>query len=101
MKTYRTHSNQFPDVVIPDCVLLAVQSGLIDDISWGNDSAPSFMLRTDNMSGADNSPILVCDHADFEKRELLQPCRYAVTTMTETLLETDNAEDALAFLVNR
>lgn len=90
----------FPDIVIPDCIIDAVRSGLLTDISWGNDEAPSFMLATHASSdGADEAPRLFVQSQDEDERDAVQSCRYIVSTMSDTLMETDSVSDALSYLV--
>jgi len=91
----------FPDIVIPECILDAVRSGLLTDISWGNDCAPSFMLTVHALSdNADEAPRLFVQHQDEDERDAVESCRYIVSTIRETLLETESVSDALSFIVN-
>jgi len=59
------------------------------------------MLTVDALSdNADEALRLYVDHEDQNQREDEQSWRFAVTN-AETVMDTNNAEDALAFLVNR
>lgn len=77
----------------------AVKQGKLKDISWHNDTCPSFCAPWDDQG---NTVVLWSDAAKVEDREQMLPKRFAVIfgdSMTpessRTLLDTDNIKDAL------
>jgi len=90
----------FPDIIIPDCIINAVRSGLLADISWENDEAPSFMLTSDCPRDDDDQIWrLYVDHQNESERGMALAHRYTISSFSDTLLETNDADKALASLI--
>lgn len=81
MTTWQTEFSDFDDMpAIPENW---------KDISWHNDSCPSFEC---------GELLIFVDYADPEKREVATPFRFVVVNdpMAEAILETDDWAEVLA-----
>lgn len=104
-----TWRNQFPeDVAVPDEIQKLVASGIIEDVSWGNDAMPSFELHGLVDSQSVTYRVWV-DYPDLERREFPAnlvdggpTLRFAIIVddekepNSEPLLQTDDLEELLA-----
>lgn len=70
-----SYSNVFPDFgPLPPIVAAMLNKGELVDVSYGNDTMPSFILKhdeetVDEAGGADSVPVLWVDYSDDAKRE--------------------------------
>ena len=94
------HRKEFPEITIPDCIRLAYHKGLIVDVSWHNDVAPSFCLP--HRAVDCEMPRLWVSHEDPKQREADDYPHYAVYLADgEALYEGDDAEEALHTLLTQ
>ena len=74
----------------------------LDDQSWHNDACPSFGQRWPLVEGSDAEVILWVEHPDTDQRETGSAARFCVqyrgddVDEADTLLETDDVDEALA-----
>jgi hypothetical protein len=101
------HSPSFPSFSpFPAEVEALVSSGLLVDISYGNDTCPSFvrskdMPRVQAEGCTENVPVLFVDHDSPEQREISAPQFMVQLISTGECVQTECLTPALLALFNR
>jgi hypothetical protein len=96
---------EFPKfTAMPQVIIAALANGTLDDISWGNDSCPSFIRRKDtdviDVEGAGSVPVLYVDWESTDDRETTGEKRFIVVSKgTVQSKSTDDADEALRWLM--
>ena len=90
----RTWLNQFgADYAVP-----AEVTGMLADVSWGNDMCPSFCWREDTQT--EPGAVLWVDHPEPAQREVEGYCRFVITKNGEPICSTDDLAEALQCMRN-
>lgn len=86
-----------PKAEVPSQIDQLVTAGTLIDISWGNDTQPSFYHRDARSADGNRDVRLWVDYAEPTERECDRGTRYAVVDHNSetTILETDDLAAAL------